>query len=119
MYVNGAIKVADVVGTFDENRFLMGGQQISKEFLRQFYKSYDPGWVRAVKEAKQEANEQGVADWRPLTDETPEPLPENVRKAASHLYRAGTNLYTGQDWFQVPPLDEVLDTIRRLGEEGY
>ena len=119
MYVNGAIKVADVVGTFDENRFLMGGQQISKEFLRQFYKSYDPGWVQAVKEAKQVANQQGVADWRPLTDETPDPLPENVRKAASNLYRAGTNLYTGQDWFEVSPLDEVLDTIRRLREERF
>jgi phosphoribosylaminoimidazole-succinocarboxamide synthase len=72
-----------------------------------------------VKEAKQEANEQGVADWRPLTEETPEPLPDKVRKAASHLYRAGTNLYTGQDWFEVPPLDEVLKTIRRLRDERF
>ncbi len=118
VYVQGEVRVADVVGTFDENRFLMNGQQISKEFLRQFYKAYDPAWVQSVRRAKKEANRTGVADWRTLTDETPEPLPAHVREAAAHLYQAGTNLYTGEDWFSGPSLKDVLHEIREIESSG-
>ncbi|MDY7081742.1 MAG: phosphoribosylaminoimidazolesuccinocarboxamide synthase, partial [Halobacteria archaeon] len=64
VYFEGDILVADVVGTFDENRFLFDGQQISKEFLRQFYKGYDPEWVSAVDDAKKEADDRDIADWK-------------------------------------------------------
>jgi phosphoribosylaminoimidazole-succinocarboxamide synthase len=111
LYNDGEIKVADVAGTFDENRFLRDGVQISKEFLRQFYKGYDPEWVEAVGDAKKEADERGVADWRELCDVTPKPLPEDVRLTASDLYRAGANTYTGGDIFDAPGLDEVVERI--------
>jgi len=111
LYHEGKIKVADVVGTFDENRFLRDGVQISKEFLRQFYKTYDADWVEAVSDAKVEADERGVADWRELCDVHPKPLPEDVKLAASDLYRAGANVYTERELFDAPSLDEVVERI--------
>lgn len=111
LYNDGEIKVADVAGTFDENRFLRDGVQISKEFLRQFYKGYDPEWVDAVGDAKKEADERGVADWRELCDVQPKPLPEDIKLTASDLYRAGANTYTGGDIFDAPGLDEVVERI--------
>jgi phosphoribosylaminoimidazole-succinocarboxamide synthase len=113
LYHDGTVKVADVAGTFDENRFLRDGTQISKEFLRQFYKDYDPEWVEAVADAKNEADESGVADWRSLCEVRPKPLPEDVALTASNLYRAGANTYTEGELFDAPPLDEVVDNIER------
>jgi len=111
LYFDGEIKVADVVGTFDENRFLRDGAQISKEFLRQFYKDYDPSWVGAVGEAKDEADERGVADWRSLCDASPKPLPDDVKLLASDLYRAGANTYIDHDLFDAPELDTVVERV--------
>jgi len=113
LYNDGDIKVADVAGTFDENRFLRDGTQISKEFLRQFYKTYDPDWVDAVSEAKEEADERGVADWRELCDVKPKPLPEDVKLAASDLYRAGANVYTERELFDAPELDGVVERVEK------
>jgi phosphoribosylaminoimidazole-succinocarboxamide synthase len=116
LYHDGDVKVADVAGTFDENRFLRDGTQISKEFLRQFYKGYDPEWVDAVGDAKDEADARGVADWRGLCDVQPKPLPGDVAKTASDLYRAGANVYTERELFEAPALDDVVGRIeRRIG----
>ncbi|MFB6114430.1 MAG: phosphoribosylaminoimidazolesuccinocarboxamide synthase [Halodesulfurarchaeum sp.] len=114
LYHQGTVKVADVVGTFDENRFSADGQQLSKEVVRQFYKESDPEWVEAVEEAKLEANVEGVADWRTLCSVTPKPLPDHVITAVSQMYAAGANTYTGRDVFDVPPLEDVLGKIRNL-----
>ena len=111
LYHDGTVKVADVAGTFDENRFLRDGTQISKEFLRQFYKTYDPDWVDSVGDAKQEADDRGVADWRELCDVQPKPLPEDVKLTASDLYRSGANVYTERKLFDAPELDDVVERI--------
>ncbi|WP_435100148.1 phosphoribosylaminoimidazolesuccinocarboxamide synthase [Halarchaeum sp. P4] len=113
-YVDGEIRVADVVGTFDENRFAYGDQQVSKEVVRQYYKRYDPEWVEAVSAAKAEADERGVADWRGLCEESPDPLPEDVIDAVADLYQAGTNAYTGSDWFDAPDVEAAVDAVRDL-----
>ncbi|MFC6725984.1 phosphoribosylaminoimidazolesuccinocarboxamide synthase, partial [Halobium palmae] len=68
LYDDGRIAVADVVGTFDENRFGYAGQEISKEVVRQYYKREDPEWVEAVDAAKATADDRGVADWRTVCD---------------------------------------------------
>jgi len=108
------VKVADVVGTFDENRFASGGQEVSKEVVRQYYKRTHPEWVTAVSEAKAAADERGVADWRPLCEVDPRPLPEDVIGAVSDLYTAGANAYTGEDWFDAPAVDDAVDAVRDL-----
>jgi phosphoribosylaminoimidazole-succinocarboxamide synthase len=114
VYDDGTLKVADVVGTFDENRFSYEGQELSKEVVRQYYKRTDPDWVDAVSTAKREARERGTADWRALCDESPEPLPADVVETVSQVYTAGTNAYTDFDWFDAPPLEDVVDAVAAL-----
>ncbi|GAD52203.1 phosphoribosylaminoimidazole-succinocarboxamide synthase [Halarchaeum acidiphilum MH1-52-1] len=113
-YVDGEVVVADVVGTFDENRFAYRDQQVSKEVVRQFYRSFDPTWVEAVSDAKAEANERGIADWRELCGTSPDHLPADVIETVADLYRAGTNAYTGTQWFDAPGIDAAVDAVRDL-----
>ncbi|RZH66378.1 phosphoribosylaminoimidazolesuccinocarboxamide synthase [Natrinema altunense] len=113
-YYRGELRVADVVGTFDENRFSYEGTQLSKEVLRQYHKRTQPDWVRAVNAAKAEAKQANVADWKSLCDEEPEPLSESVLETASELYCAGANAYTGRDLFDAPPLSSAIGAVQRL-----
>jgi len=110
----GTIKVADVVGTFDENRFAYDGQEVSKEVIRQYYRRTDPEWVEAVSAAKSRAKREGVADWRELCDRAPESLPEAVLDTVSDLYAAGANAYTETEWFDAPAMDEAVERVRKL-----
>ncbi|MEF8820838.1 MAG: phosphoribosylaminoimidazolesuccinocarboxamide synthase [Halovenus sp.] len=114
LYDDGEIHVADVVGTFDENRFSRDGQQISKEVIRQYHKRTQPEWVDAVSEAKARATAEGVADWKSLCEREPAPLGEDVIQTARNLYCAGTNAYLDQKVFDAPSLGDVLDTVRAL-----
>jgi len=113
-YVNGEVRVADVVGTFDENRFSYDGQELSKEVLRQYHRRTQPEWVEAVAEAKETAKAEDVADWKALCERDPEPLPGRVVDAARDLYTAGANAYVGRDLFDAPTLADAVDTIRDL-----
>jgi phosphoribosylaminoimidazole-succinocarboxamide synthase len=111
---DGTVHVADVVGTFDENRFSYEGQELSKEVLRQYHKRTQPEWVEAVDEAKARAKAEDVADWKSLCEVRPEPLPEHVVDAARDLYAAGANAYLGRELFEAPPLSDAIETIREL-----
>ncbi|MGB9964780.1 phosphoribosylaminoimidazolesuccinocarboxamide synthase [Halobacterium sp. CBA1126] len=111
LYVDGEVRVADVAGTFDENRFAYEGREVSKEVVRQYYKRADPEWVEAVSAAKREADERGVADWRELCEESPDPLPDELVQATADVYAAGANRYTGREWFDAPPLADALDAF--------
>ncbi|SER72681.1 phosphoribosylaminoimidazolesuccinocarboxamide synthase [Natrinema salaciae] len=113
-YYRGEIRVADVVGTFDENRFSYEGVQLSKEVLRQYHKRTQPDWVRAVDAAKTEAKRAGVADWKSLCDAEPAPLDEAVVETARDLYCAGANAYTGREFFDAPPLSSAIGAVQRL-----
>ena len=114
LWIDGEIRVADVAGTFDENRFAYDGQELSKEVLRQFYKSYDPDWVAAVKDAKTLADAEGVADWKSFCEESPNELPTDVRETAGEMYAAGTNAYTGREWFDAPGIEDAVDAVGDL-----
>jgi phosphoribosylaminoimidazole-succinocarboxamide synthase len=114
LYHDGQIRVADVVGTFDENRFSYDGQQVSKEVIRQYHKRTQPEWVEQVSAAKAEATAEGIADWKSLCDESPEPLDDSVIAAARDLYCAGTNAYVGGDVFDAPSLPDAVDAVRDL-----
>jgi phosphoribosylaminoimidazole-succinocarboxamide synthase len=114
LYHEGTIKVADVVGTFDENRFSYDGQEVSKEVVRQYYRRADPAWVDAVAEAKERARAEGVADWRSLCERSPDPLPASVLTAVSEMYAAGTNAYTQSEWFDAPDVEDAVARVRDL-----
>ncbi|WP_324759286.1 phosphoribosylaminoimidazolesuccinocarboxamide synthase [Haloarcula montana] len=114
LYHDGQIRIADVVGTFDENRFSADGQQVSKEVIRQYHKRTQPEWVEAVSEAKQRATEEGVADWKSLCERSPEPLDRSVIDAMGDLYCAGTNAYVDGNVFDAPSLEAAIDAVRDL-----
>jgi phosphoribosylaminoimidazole-succinocarboxamide synthase len=113
-YYDGEVRVADVVGTFDENRFSVAGQEVSKEVIRQYHKRTQPEWVEAVTEAKERARAEDVADWKSRCEREPEPLPGHVVDAARDLYTAGTNAYVGRELFDAPPLDTAVETVQSL-----
>jgi len=110
----GAIHVADVVGTFDENRFSYEGQEVSKEVIRQYHKRTQPEWVEAVDAAKERAKAEDVADWKSLCAASPDPLPDHVVDAARDLYTAGANAYVGRGLFDAPPLAAAVERVRDL-----
>ena len=114
LYYDGEVRVADVVGTFDENRFSHDGQQLSKEVVRQYHKRTQPEWVEAVDAAKAEAKAQDVADWRELCEVEPEPLDDHVVDAIRDMYAAGANAYLDRELFGAPPLAEAVETVRNL-----
>jgi len=114
LYYDGGIRVADVVGTFDENRFSYDGQQVSKEVIRQYHKRTQPEWVEAVGAAKERATAEGIADWKSLCDTSPAPLDDDVIGVARDLYCAGTNAYVDGDVFEAPSLDAAVDAAREL-----
>ncbi|ESP88772.1 phosphoribosylaminoimidazolesuccinocarboxamide synthase [Candidatus Halobonum tyrrellensis] len=114
LYADGEVRVADVVGTFDENRFAYEGQEVSKEVVRQYYKREHPAWVDAVSAAKARADDEGIADWRTLCERDPPTLPDSVVGAVADLYAAGANAYTGSDWFDAPPVAAAVDRVRDL-----
>ncbi len=114
LYYDGEIRVADVVGTFDENRFAYEGQQVSKEVIRQYHKRTQSEWVEAVSAAKTNADEQAVADWKSLCERSPEPLDDHVIQAARDLYCAGTNAYIGREAFDAPSLSAAVETVQSL-----
>ncbi|MFP8951361.1 phosphoribosylaminoimidazolesuccinocarboxamide synthase [Natrialbaceae archaeon A-arb3/5] len=114
LYVDGEIRVADVVGTFDENRFSYEGTQLSKEVIRQYHKRTQPSWVQAVEAAKAEAKRTDVADWKSLCEADPDPLDDGVLETARDMYCAGANAYTGHDLFDAPPLSSAIGAVQRL-----
>ncbi len=116
LYHDGELRVADVVGTFDENRFSYNGQQLSKEVLRQYHKREQPEWVEAVTEAKRTAAVKEAVDWRTLCDRDPDPLPTSVIETASEMYASGANAYIGRSLFDAPPIDEAVAAVTELTE---
>lgn len=106
--VGDSVRVADVVGTFDEHRFAYDDTPVSKELLRQFYRDHDPEWVDAVKTAKA----AGSVDWREQCPTAPTPLPEPIRQLVGRLYASGANTYLDRQLFDVPPLETVIESVR-------
>lgn len=109
-YYNGLV-LCDVLGTFDEDRFMLDDQQVSKEILRQWYKRNQPEWKAAVDSAKKEATLQGTKNWQTLCNVQPKHLDAAVLELVSQIYMAGTNLYTGMSIFEVPELSELIQNI--------
>ena len=103
----GGIFLVDAIGP-DELRLLKDGVQLSKEFLRIFYRE-TPWYQKGVVRAKELAQRQGVAEWKKYVGEQPPQLPANYRELASQLYMSLANVLTGRKWFpEAWSLDQVV-----------
>lgn len=116
LYHDGTIKVADVAGTLDENRFSYDGRQLSKEVIRQYYSETNPAWVAAVREAKKAAAANNDPDWRKRVSIDPEPLPATAIDTVADMYGAVANEYVDQHLFTAPPLHAVANRLDQLIE---
>ncbi len=112
------ILLADVFGTFDENRFMLNGRQVSKEFLRQYHKLYQQDWYEDVERAKREARELGVSDWTALAKVLPRHLDPRLVNLVGEMYASGSDRYTGLNLFKgARPLEKVMDDLAEFYSE--
>lgn len=102
---SGKLMVVDVFGTLDENRFLFGGAHLSKQVLRDYYRSTP--WFMELEEAKK----TGVPKER---WPTPPRLPKELVKIVSDLYKSVTEAWTGEKVWGAPGIPEVCGEMKRL-----
>ena len=107
MVYNNGLVICDVIGTFDENRLGLKGEQVSKEFLRQFYKKTQPEFAPACDKWKKTGE-----GWQKRCDVKPKPLPAKLAMLVSQMYMAGCNKYVEKRIFNAPELEEVMEKIR-------
>ncbi|MEM0360432.1 MAG: phosphoribosylaminoimidazolesuccinocarboxamide synthase [Candidatus Diapherotrites archaeon] len=115
-HYNGEIFVADVAGTFDENRFAFKGKEISKEVLRQYYKKSQPEWIEAMEKARAMAEKKKEKDWKKYCRIEPKPLPPALLELVSEMYCAGTNQYCEKEIFNARPIRTVLEELYSWSE---
>lgn len=96
----GQLMLVDVAGTADENRFLMGQHDVSKQILRDYYHRFGL-----------EAEIQRLAASGLPRSEWPAPqrLPPDLLRAVADLYRALCERWTGKAFWGTPPLEIAVD----------
>lgn len=102
---DGAIILVDVVGTADENRFLLGDFHVSKQVMRDYYARFDLGaqvrhWAAA--KVPREA-------WPQM-----ERLPPALLPAVTAMYRALTERWTGERIWGGASLEEAIASVRKI-----
>jgi len=108
--------LVDAIGP-DEMRLMKDGVPLSKEFLRNFYRDSD--WYKQGEQAKVQAVEKGMSDWKGLVKASVPRLPQEQKQLASQLYWALTNLITGKQWFEKSwSLDKVVEQINAVKQAG-
>ncbi|OFZ83148.1 MAG: hypothetical protein A2583_13010 [Bdellovibrionales bacterium RIFOXYD1_FULL_53_11] len=113
---DGGVFLVDAIGP-DEFRLLRGGVQLSKEFLRSFYR--ETHWYSSLNRAKKLAAAQGTHDWKKLVQSPPPALGKEYKELGSHLYMALANAMSGRTWFpEAWPLDKVTSLVSGLVSKG-
>jgi phosphoribosylaminoimidazole-succinocarboxamide synthase len=106
--------VVDVIGTLDECRFTYQGFHVSKEIARQFYKRTE--WYKDIEEAKKEAKQKGVEDWKTLCKSKPVKLDPTLKKIIRNMYTSTANEFIGSRIFDSPKLGEVMKQYKAFME---
>jgi len=103
MNSNRELMLVDVFGTLDENRFLFDGVQVSKQVLRDYYKTTP--WYNELVKAKDEGAEK--SKW-PF----PSPLPKKLLSIVSEFYKSFANEWVGEKTQEPRKLKEVVKEFR-------
>lgn len=101
----GLLMVVDVFGTLDENRFLLGGLHLSKQVLRDHYKS--TRWFMELEAAKKAGMPK--REWP-----APPRLPKELVKIVSDLYKSTTEAWTGEKVWGAPKIREAAEAYRKF-----
>jgi phosphoribosylaminoimidazole-succinocarboxamide synthase len=111
------LMLVDVLGTLDECRFTLGGVHVSKEVARQFYKQ--TAWYTELEQAKNDAEAQGVQDWKSLCKSQPPKLDATLKTVISQMYMAVANEMSGKKLFETPKIAKVIDNYKEImGEKA-
>lgn len=96
----------------DELRLLVGDVQLSKEFLRGFYRK--TRWFDSVQDAKEKAKQKGTTDWKPFVHEPVPQLDAAHKEIGIQIYPAITNALLGQVYFkQALPLERLVEEMKK------
>jgi phosphoribosylaminoimidazole-succinocarboxamide synthase len=99
--------LVDAIGPDELRITSKDGMQVSKEILRQYYKS--SAWFQAVEAAKKTALLKNDPEWKNYCSLTPDPLPESLCQIIAELYKSLTNKIIGKPVFlQTRELNAVL-----------
>ncbi len=109
------LMVVDVIGTLDECRFTYDGVHVSKEVARQFYKK--TVWYTHLEEAKKNAEDLGVKDWKALCKSQPPKLDSELKTLIGEMYMAAANELTDRKLFDAPQLAGVIKSYRQYASE--
>jgi phosphoribosylaminoimidazole-succinocarboxamide synthase len=105
--INRNIMVVDAIGTLDECRFTYNGIPISKEIARIYYRKTE--WYKEVEEAKKKDR----FNWKNLVN-TPPHLPKELKELISSIYKSYANEITQREWFDTPPMKDLLNRLQEL-----
>lgn len=108
MVWNNGLVICDVVGTLDENRF---GDNVNKEFLRQWYKTNQPEFAPACDEWKKTGE-----GWQERCPVKPINLPPELVTLVSQMYMSACNQYVQRRIFDAPELDAVMEKLKPYRE---
>lgn len=104
---NGLI-VVDVVGTLDENRFLYNGFHLSKQVLRDYYKTTP--WYTVIEKEKAEGKGKGNYTMPPR-------LPKELLGIVSDMYKAVSVTWTGERTWKVPSIEKIVEQYKGFLEK--
>ena len=105
---NRELMIVDVFGTMDENRFSYNGFALSKQILRDYYKT--TSWHKKLEEAKNSGLEK--SKWP-----SPPRLPQKLIEIVSNLYKGFAELWIGEKIWGVKSLDETIEEYYRWKDE--
>lgn len=108
---DGRPVVCDVVGTLDEDRFGFNGEQVSKEFLRDWYNRNQPEFRASCKEW-----EQTGPGWQERCPVKPIKLFAAIPKTTSRMYMSVANRYTQRKIFDAPEMEEAMSDLKTVKE---
>ena len=89
----------------DELRLEKNGVQLSKEFLRDFYRQ--TAWYREVENAK----ENHITHWKAKVSEPPS-LPDKLRNLVSQMYQSLVDEILGQNNFSCSSLNSITEEFK-------
>lgn len=100
--------LVDVCGTLDENRFLHNGVHVSKQVLRDYYKTTP--WHEIIEKEKAEGKGHGEFT-------TPPPLPQELIDITANMYKSVCETWTGEKTFNAPSIEETMESYKQFLEK--
>ncbi len=101
--------LVDVCGTLDENRFLHQGVHVSKQILRDYYKTTP--WYDVIEAEKAEGKGHGEFT-------VPSPLPAELIEITANMYKSVCEAWTGEKHWNVPSIEETMNSYKAFLEKG-